>query len=506
MPPKKKEYVKFGTTKIKIPAKMVGIDNNNKAHLYKTITPARRLSYHNKKPALDITVNNNTKTKINKVPRTTQRISFIETKKQRKPRQPRQPRQSRLPSVAALAPPPPPPPPFQPPFQPPPRPPPPQPPRPENPPYQPPPRPPLPVKNVPIPFPMHYVPPPPLIIPTTLEEQSSSIINRAIKAKLAKQEVNSLKQDKFISKNLTIDIGTLNLPTPSIYGISFKEQRASSVIGKFLKRKLANIKLETLKENKEEKKKVGRPIGITNEVIEKRRTQAKELLKISNELKKLEKMARAQQGIVLPAGRPKKQLTDTNLNIIFNQEPIIETKQKKKLIDTGITLIYEEERQREKVKEQVVVKQRKQLTDTGLELIFNQEPNPIAYALPPKPPIGVPNLPPPPPPPRIGIPPPPPPPKTGLPPPPPPAPSSLLSKAKKENESGGGMALVLEELKAKAEAMARGEKYVSKKPNTEKVEEVKRKAPRMLIPKSDNPTGNMLNELKKRLEKKGITE
>jgi hypothetical protein len=90
MPPRKKEYVKFGTTKIKIPAKMISIDKKNKAHLYKTITPKRRLSYHNKKSALDITINRNTKTKINRVPYTTKLISFIiEKKKPRKPRQPR---------------------------------------------------------------------------------------------------------------------------------------------------------------------------------------------------------------------------------------------------------------------------------------------------------------------------------------------------------------------------------------------------------------------------------
>jgi len=149
MPTKKKEYVKFGTTKIRIPKKMVGFDKQDKLHIYNTITPKRKLSYHNKKVALDINVNNNTKTKINRVPYTTKLIKAIEQKKKRKPRQPRQPR---LPPAAGLAPPPqpppfqppPPPPPFQPPAPPQPRPPAPQLPRPENPPYQPPPRPPPP--------------------------------------------------------------------------------------------------------------------------------------------------------------------------------------------------------------------------------------------------------------------------------------------------------------------------------------------------------------------------
>ena len=516
MPSKKKEYVKFGTTKIKIPAKMVDFDKKNQPHLYKTITPKRRLTTHNKKVSLDIIINNNTKTKINRVPNTTKLIKAIEQKKPRKTRKPR------LPPAAALAPPPPPPPPFQPPFNPPPPPRPPAPPRPENPPYQPPPRPPPPradlrfeQPNIPStnvffqsPAPPPFQSPPPSNLERQQQAPAASIINLAIKSRLAKKELESLKQDKFITKNLTADIGTLNLQRPNIFDISLKEQRASSVISKFLKRKIANIQLQTLKENKEMKKKIGRPTGITNEVIEKRREQAKELLKISNELKKLEKMARAQKGIVLPTGRPKKQLTDTGLEAIFNQEPIIQSKQRKQLIDTGITLIYEEEKVREKVKEQVVAKQRKQLTDTGITLIFNQESNPIAHPLPPKPAIGVPNLPPPPPPPpRTGPPPPPPlPPKGGPPPPPPPAPSSLLSPAKKPTEAGVNMKDVLAELTARREAIAKGEKYIHKKASGEIVPEVKKKAPRILIPKSTDPVGSMLKELQKRLEKKGITD
>ena len=506
MPTKKKEYVKFGTTKIRIPKKMVGFDDKDKPHLYKTITPKRRLSYHNKKAALDITVNNKTKTKINRVPYTTKLAKVVEQKKKRKTRKPR------LPPAAGLAPPPPPPPfqpPRPPPFQPPrPENPPFQPPRPENPPYQPPPR----------------APPTELVAFDRLltrqqvqqERVAASVINLAIKSRLARQQSNSLKQDRFIAENLTADIGRINLETPSIYGLSFTEQRARSVISKFLKRKLANIAVEDLKENKEMKKKTGRPIGITNEVIEKRRTQAKELLKISNELKKLEKMARAQKGIVLPPGRPKKQLTDSSLEVIFNQEPIIETKQRKKLIDTGITLIYEEEKMKEKVKQQVVAKQRKELSDTGIELIFNQEPNPIAFALAAKPPIGAPNLPPPPP--KSGPPPPPPPPPKGGPPLPPPPPpkggpplppppkSGSSTQAKKPTQSGGGMADLLAELKARGEAVSKGEKYIPKKASGELIPEVVRRAPRILKAKSGDATGNMLNELKKRLEKKGLTE
>ena len=195
MPPKKKEYVKFGTTKIRIPKKMVGFDDKDKPHLYNTITPKRRLSYHDKKVALDITVNNNTRTKINRVPRTTQRISFVEKKKTRKPRQPR------IAPIAQIAPPPPPPPPFNPPQPPRPPPPPPPAPRPEPPPYQPPPRPPpaaqrppLPVRAVPQPWIGIQQPPPPLIITQEQEQKLGSSITGAFKARLARRELENLRR------------------------------------------------------------------------------------------------------------------------------------------------------------------------------------------------------------------------------------------------------------------------------------------------------------------------
>jgi len=198
MPPKKKEYVKFGSTKFRIPAKMVGIDSKDKPHLYKTITPTKRLSVHNKKPAIDLTVNNNTKTKINRVPRTTQRISFVEKKKPRKPRQPR------IAPIAQIAPPPPPPPPFNPPRPPAPRPPPPPAPRPEPPPYQPPPRPPpniqrppLPVRAVPQPWIVIQQPPPPPPPPIITQEQKEKLgssISGALKARLARRELENLRR------------------------------------------------------------------------------------------------------------------------------------------------------------------------------------------------------------------------------------------------------------------------------------------------------------------------
>ena len=248
MPPKKKEYVKFGTTKIRIPAKMVGFDNKDKPHIYKTITPKKRLSYHDKKVALDIAINNNTRTKINRVPYTTKLAKVIEQKKKRKPRQPR------LPPAAGLAPPPPPPP-FQPPrppppFQPP-RPPPPfQPPRPPPPP--PPPRPDIRFQQPNMPaanqFPFQSPPPAPL---NSNPIEASSIINLALKSRLARQQANSLRQDKFIAENLTANIGRINVLTPSIYGLSFTEQRqqksGASVINLAIKSRLARKEVDKLR-------------------------------------------------------------------------------------------------------------------------------------------------------------------------------------------------------------------------------------------------------------------
>jgi len=514
MPPKKKEYVRFGSTKFRIPAKMVGIDSKDKPHLYKTITPTKRLSVHNKKPAIDLTVNNNTKIKINRVPRTTQRISFVEKKKTRKPRQPR------IAPIAQIAPPPPPPPPFNPPQPPAPRPPPPPAPRPEPPPYQPPPRPPpaaqrppLPVRAVPQPWIGIQQPPPPPPPPIITQEQeqqaassitraikaklarrelanlkSSSIINRALKSKLARRQVEGIRQDKFIENNLSSDIIALDISKPNIFDISFEEQRKP-------------------------KKKVGRPIGTTKDILEKRKIDAKEFQKLTNELKQLEKLARAAQGIVLPAGRPKKErkpLSDTGLSLIYedlNQKE----KERKPLVDTGLTLIYEELKSQEPK-----VRTRKPLSDTGISVIFEQQSMPIAYAPAPPPPLGVANIPlpypitgisPPPPPPR----PPPPPPPMGLKPPPPPPPpmgvqilpnKSSTTKPKQEQQ-GGGMSSVLDELKKRAEAVSKGEKYVATKT---KVSEEVRKRPTMKVKKSDKPVGNYRDELKERLKLRGLVE
>jgi hypothetical protein len=256
MPTKKKEYVKFGTTKIIIPKKMVEFDKQNKPHIYKTITSKKRLSYHNKKPALDITVNNNTKTKINRVPYTTKLIKAIEQKKKRKPRQPRQPR---LPPAAGLAPPPqpppfqppPPPPPFQPPAPPQPRPPAPQLPRPENPPYQPPPRP----------------PPPPsveferLLVRQQIQQDQQA--QQALDKLLARQQkeqrianlfgrvsTNFLEADR---QNVKLDIakGQAQQALDKLLARQQKEQRIANLFGRvstnFLEADRQNVKLDIAK-------------------------------------------------------------------------------------------------------------------------------------------------------------------------------------------------------------------------------------------------------------------
>ena len=206
MPTKKKEYVKFGTTKIRIPKKMVGFDKQNKPHIYKTITPKRKLSYHNKKAALDITVNNNTKTKINRVPNTTKLIKAIEQKKKRKPRQPR------LPPAAGLAPPPPPPP-FQPPRPPPP---PPAPPRPDIR-FQ---QPNMPIVN------QFFQSPAPQLLQSPPAPLNPDTIQAAIRQKLARQQYNILQQRQ------------QQMPYASVINLAIKSRLARKQADKIRKRQI----------------------------------------------------------------------------------------------------------------------------------------------------------------------------------------------------------------------------------------------------------------------------
>ena len=126
----------------------------------------------------------------------------------------------------------------------------------------------------------------------------------------------------------------------------------------------------------------------------------------------------------------------------------------------------------------------------------------------PLPPPGM--RPPPPPPPGMRPPPPPPPPSGMRPPPPPPPPPGMKPQApppppkanKQAQPSGGGMADVMNELKARKEALARGEKYVSKKTNIT-----------TLLPPSSAPRvkrvitpakGNYMDELKQKIKNRVI--
>lgn len=196
MPPKNK-YVAFGSTTLSVPPKMVGYDKNHKAHLWDTITPIRhQLSYHNNKTAINLTTNPASKRKIQKVPRTTKYMSYISKENQGQPA----PLAYRAPPPAPLPPPP---------------------------------------------------PPPPAPLPL-LETNASSVINNAIKAKLARLKLESLRQDK----NFTTDIIPLNVPRPNIFGLSLENQRIETSAVKTLQR---NIKIRLAKKELkklERKKKV----------------------------------------------------------------------------------------------------------------------------------------------------------------------------------------------------------------------------------------------------------
>ena len=129
-------------------------------------------------------------------------------------------------------------------------------------------------------------------------------------------------------------------------------------------------------------------------------------------------------------------------------------------------------------------------------------PPPVGFIPPPPPLMG---MRPPPPPPPPGMRPPPPPPPPGMRPPPPPPPPGMRQppppppKANKQPQpSGGGIGAVLDELKARSAAIARGEKYVSSKTNITTI-----------LPPSSAPRvkrvitpakGNYIDELKLKLK------
>ena len=117
---------------------------------------------------------------------------------------------------------------------------------------------------------------------------------------------------------------------------------------------------------------------------------------------------------------------------------------------------------------------------------------------PPPPPFPGMRPPPPPPPPPGMRPPPPPPPPPGMKPPAPPPPP----KAKQQQPSGGGMQAVMDELKARKEALDKGEKYVPKKTNITSILPPS-SAPR--VKKVITPAkGNYMDELKQLLKNRVI--
>ena len=165
-----KKYVAFGSTTISVPPKMIGKDSKNKLHLWDTTTPIRhQLSFHNGKTAIDLTKNSTSTIKIQRVPRTTKYGSY-ETN-ENIPR--RNLIQQPIPPPAGFPPPPPPGPPRPP---------------------RPPPAgfPPPPPAGFPPPPPPPGPPPPPPLAPNA----AASIINNAIRTRLATRQVEALRQEQ----------------------------------------------------------------------------------------------------------------------------------------------------------------------------------------------------------------------------------------------------------------------------------------------------------------------
>ncbi len=121
-----------------------------------------------------------------------------------------------------------------------------------------------------------------------------------------------------------------------------------------------------------------------------------------------------------------------------------------------------------------------------------RENPPKKILIPNLPPLSI-RQPPPPPPPPIGMrpPPPPPPPPIGMRPPPPPPP--LQQKKQDKQSSGGGMSAVMDELKARSEAVARGEKYIPSK-ITKIQPEINVIKPKKTKVNTSNKTGNYMDE------------
>jgi hypothetical protein len=83
---------------------------------------------------------------------------------------------------------------------------------------------------------------------------------------------------------------------------------------------------------------------------------------------------------------------------------------------------------------------------------------------------------------------------------PPPPPPPLQQKKQDKQSSGGGMSAVMDELKARSEAVARGEKYIPSK-ITKIQPEINVIKPKKTKVNTSNKTGNYMDELKARLKK-----
>ena len=156
-----------------------------------------------------------------------------------------------------------------------------------------------------------------------------------------------------------------------------------------------------------------------------------------------------------------------------------------------------------KLAEQYKINPPKKITKQIVKVLSQPPPPPPFPGMrpPPPPPPPFPGMrPPPPPPPPPGMrPPPPPPPPPGMKPPAPPPPP----KAKQQQQaSGGGMQAVMDELKARKEALDKGEKYVPKKTNITSILPPS-SAPR--VKKVITPAkGNYMDELKQLLKNRVI--
>lgn len=73
MPPKK--YIAYGSTTITVPPNMIGY-RKQKPFIFPTLTPTRKLSYHNKKLAIKLLTNPRSNYKIQRVPKTTKYYSI----------------------------------------------------------------------------------------------------------------------------------------------------------------------------------------------------------------------------------------------------------------------------------------------------------------------------------------------------------------------------------------------------------------------------------------------